>query len=194
MLSLPDFPVENLDKLLRIMNKTYPLDSKHVAQLDKPYSKDYLGTSHLIGKLYPFSVLLKDEETNQKFCKELLNKFDLPAPPPPTASNRIDYELMSIEDSTEGMKQLKFKSLIDSQDTFLAIDLIKGVSGRQKTDMANKFVMNKCHSSQIVDLMLSHSSEHDFCLIGPQGTLFLKHSSVQRRVLIEYFKVPARPS
>lgn len=30
--------------------------------------------------------------------------------------------------------------------------------------------MNESHSSQLVDMMLSHASESDFCLIGGQGS------------------------
>jgi hypothetical protein len=169
-LSLPDFPVENMDKLLRIMNKTYMADD-HTA-ISSVYSQNHLDINILLNKLYPFSLILKDEETNQKFCRDLMEKFNLP-PPKLAIQNQLDYEFFKIETNKENneMKTLQFKSLAssDTSNNLLKIDLIRGtVRNNLETD-DNSFIMNKYHSSQLVDLMLSHSAEHDFCLIGPQG-------------------------
>ena len=132
-----------------------------------PYSESFLDTSKLINKLYPFSLILKDEETSQKFCDELLSKFHLPTPNI-SASNQIDYQFVSIGQSASAsdLKALKFKSFHRS-DKLLSVDLVKGTSASAKNDP--HFIMNDYHSSQLVDLMLSHASGHDFCIIGPQG-------------------------
>lgn len=166
-MSLPDFPVENLDKLAKIMNSVYRLDN-NTMRTWHPYSDTFLDTSKLINKLYPFSLLLKDEETNHRFCEELLTKFNLPTPKISLAGNEIDYQFVSVGESKESsdLKHLKFKSFHQSEK-LLAVDLVKGTSGVAKKDP--DFIMNDYHSGQLVDLMLSHASGHDFCIIGPQG-------------------------
>lgn len=174
-MSLPDFPVENLDKLATIMNSVYRLDN-NAMKTWHPYSDTFLDTSKLINKLYPFSLILKDEETNHKFCEELLTKFDLPTPKI-SANNEIDYQFVSINRSKESseLKELSFKSYHQSEK-LLSVDLVKGTSGLTKNDQ--DFIMNDYHSSQLVDLMLSHASGHDFCIIGPQGKILLTLTQV----------------
>lgn len=166
-LSLPDFPVENVDYLTRIMNKVYRLDSNQ-NRIAESYNENFLDTSKLINKLYPFSLILKNEETNQKFFNELMSRFNLPVPKI-SSNNEANYELVEIKSSSrsEHLKELCFKSL-NNPGQLMSIDLIKGNTGVTRTDP--NFVMNRYHSSQLVDIMLSHASEHDFCLIGPQGS------------------------
>ena len=61
------------------MNKVYRLDSTNLNRIEEAYSSNFLNTSKLINKLYPFSLILKDEETNNKFCQDLMKKFELPS-------------------------------------------------------------------------------------------------------------------
>lgn len=111
-LSLPDFPVENLDKLARIMNRC-----RHVsADSSQPYDRSLLNTGNLLNKLYPFEILLREEETNRKFYFDLLNKFTLPDPSP---RGSADYELVSVDESSNSVeqKQVRFKSANGKQAT-----------------------------------------------------------------------------
>lgn len=151
------------------MNKVYKLDS-NLNRLDETYTGDLLNTTELLNKLYPFSLILKDEETNHKFFRELMTKFELPTEAVISSSNKVNYEFVDIKPAanTRNAKEMTFKSVRNNEENqLLSIDLIKGNAGLTKAD--SEFVMNKYHSGQLVDIMLSHASEHDFCLIGPQG-------------------------
>ena len=154
-LNLPDFPVENVDKLARIMNNCHENTSTN-----KLYDRSLLNTGNLLNKLYPFEVILKDEETNKKFYFDLLDKFSIPEP---TGTNSIDYELVNVEDVDKG-KRVIFRSENGKE----ASVLVK--KGLLKSRHESKFIMNESHSSQLVDMMLNHSSDSDFCLIGAQGS------------------------
>jgi len=153
-LNLPDFPVENVDKIVRIMNNC---------------SSDFeqLNPSKLINRLYPHKFILKEEESNKNIYFNLMNKFGLPKLNDPTI-NQLDYQLVSIFAKGPNLKSLQFKS-VDTNSLF-TIDVI---SGNNKNSYCN-FIMNAYHSSLLVDMALSHSSAYDFCLIGPQGIAYLK--------------------
>ena len=151
-LSLPDFPVENVDKIVRIMNNC---------------SSDYeqLNPSKLINKLYPHTFILKEEDSNRNIYFDLMTKFGLPRLNDDSIINQLDYQLVSVLAKEPNLKTLQFKS-VETNSVF-TIDLI---SGNYENSSSN-FIMNAYHSSLIVDMALSHSSAHDFCLIGPQGKL-----------------------
>jgi hypothetical protein len=55
-LNLPDFPVENLDKIVHIMNQTKTVNGG----AGSLYDENHLSASKLIYKLYPDNLLLKD--------------------------------------------------------------------------------------------------------------------------------------
>ena len=94
----------------------------------------------------------------------MLSKFGLPIENSSQLNNKneIDYEFLSVEAKDSNNKTLKFKS----SSQIFSIDLISG----QKKNFYENFIMNEYHSGQLVDMMLSHSSQSDFCLIGPQGS------------------------
>jgi len=105
-----------------------------------------------------------------------MTKFDLPTDNNIISNNKneINYELVEVKNSPRffGHKELLFKSLNPkSQVKLLSIDLIKGNAGTLQA--SPEFILNKYHSSQLVDIMLNHASEHDFCLIGPQGKPYI---------------------
>jgi MoxR-like ATPase len=172
-LNLLDFPVENIDKLARIMNKCVPVAGNSSA----PYNPSFLNTGKLINKLYPYRLILKDEEANKKFYSDLLTKFDLPKPDFVAKSekeNEIDYKLVSVENSltSEAEKTVKFYS---GKGKELSMNLTRG-NKREASSMneakklqKDEFIINDYHSSQLVDMMLSHGGGHDFCLVGGQG-------------------------
>ena len=164
-LNLPDFPVENLDKIVRIMNAC---DNKSGSN----YNETYLNTSKLINKLYPHNLLLKDEETNKKFYFDLMQKFNLTSFKNEQLANEVDYKLISIKesDTNADKKTLSFQSSSNNNKNTLYIDLVKGSSPNlNAANEKDEFIMNDYHSSQLVDMFLNHSSGHDFCLIGGQG-------------------------
>jgi len=85
-LNLPDFPVENLDKIARVMNNC------QTGSLS--YDRTLLNTGNLLNKLYPFELILRDEEANRKFYFELLGKFNIAEP---SETNSSNYELGTVE-------------------------------------------------------------------------------------------------
>jgi MoxR-like ATPase len=165
-LNLPDFPIENIDKIVKIIDKCCK-DEKNHLKLNK-----------LINKIYPHEFILKDETTNRKFYFELMKKFDLinkdqfnksistSKDSKRTFENDIDYEFISIENNDSNTKKLKFKS----NNKLISINLNRGTNSKEREDSKSSFIMNDYHSSQLVDMMLNHSSGYDFCLIGAQGS------------------------
>ncbi len=166
-LNLPDFPIENIDKIVKIIDK---------CSID---NKNYLKLNKLINKIYPQEFILKDEANNKKFYFELMKKFDLinkdqynkaistSKDSNNTVKNQIDYELVSVEPNDSNTKNLKFKS----NNKLISINLNTGNNNsNKKEDSKSPFIMNDYHSSQLVDMMLNHSTGHDFCLIGTQGS------------------------
>jgi hypothetical protein len=153
-LNLPDFPVENIDKLVRILDKC---------------QNNQLSLANLINKIYPHTFILKDEPTNRKFYFELLHKFNLSSGDSSStgSSNKIEFKMVSFEQQSDSqIKTLKFKS---SDKKIMSIDMVCA-SKNQGNNEESAFVMNDYHASQLVDMMLNHSSGHDFCLIGAQGS------------------------
>lgn len=152
-LNFPDFPLENLDKVVKIMNNCH---QKYDPTTH--YNSTTLNTGKLINKLYPYNLLFKDDETNKKFYFELMNKFNLPI----QSTDSIDYKLVSVEP----IGDKKLISFTSNNNQVNSIEVIKGVNPSVNID---QFVMNDYHSSQLVDMMLNHSSGHDFALVGPTG-------------------------
>ena len=169
-LNLVDFPVENLDKVVRIMNACKLKTNKNAEDLDG-YNDSYLNTSKLLFKLYPHNLLLKDEETNRKMYFDLMQKFNLKSFNLNQTTNEVDYKLVSLKDNNNNhnQKTLSFKAAHSHNKPTFSIGLVKGVSQIKQNDKDDGFIMNDYHSSQLVDMMLNHSSGHDFCLIGGQG-------------------------
>jgi MoxR-like ATPase len=172
-LNLLDFPIENIDKLARIMQKCSAISSPSAL-----YDQSFLNTGKLIHKLYPYELILKDEEANRKFYSDLLGKFNLPEPNFTKSAtekvNEIDYKLISVEINAknESEKVVKFFSTNNKE---LAANLTRGMRRENSNGVTadkkqnEEFIMNDYHSSQLVDMMLNHACEHDFCLVGSQG-------------------------
>jgi von Willebrand factor A domain-containing protein 8 len=184
-LNLPDFPVENLDKLVRIMNKCHlPSTQQQHKNLEgvAAYDARFFRLSQLIDKIYPYKLILKDEAANKKLYFELMQKFNITPPAiQSTTSNQIDYKLLDVESrsiaeneqQSTNQKRLKFISYSYSNDEPLMIELIGGEQRDGVNNFVNKldaFVMNDYHSSKLVDMMLTHAGECDFCLIGAAGS------------------------
>lgn len=173
-LGLPDFPLENLDKVVKIMNSCHLVDKNNQKNESVNYNETFLSTSKLLDKIYPFSLILKEEETNEKHYFELMKKFNLPVKAKEKAAtqkNEVDYELVSVDkiENETNKKTINFKSLNYSKSKILSADVISG-NRKNKPSEPNNFIMNDYHSSQLVDMILNHSAESDFCLIGAQGS------------------------
>jgi von Willebrand factor A domain-containing protein 8 len=165
-LNLPDFPVENVEKVVRIMNNT----SNNSLSLN---------AVKLVNKIYPYQVILKEDENNLKFYFELMKKFNLSLENKSEEEmlmnkksgqflNKIDYELVSVKDHHQQQKKLvEFK--IKNKNDIITIPVTSGVTNAKCHDKSDSFIMNDYHSSELVNMILSHSSESDFCLIGSPG-------------------------
>ena len=152
-LNLVDFPVENLDKIVHIMNSCQLNENPNLN-----YNEKYLSTSKLLTKLYPHNLLLKDEETNKKMYFDLMQKFNLKTSKLNQVSNEIDYKLIEVKDNDQ-TKKLLFRSSFYNNKTTLSIDLIKGTNPKVQNEKNDEFIMNDYHSSQLV-----HSFLFIFCL------------------------------
>ena len=150
-LGLPDFPVENIEKVARILNAC---GEGHRS----------LNPTKLMFKIFPHSLVLKEEEANAKFYADLLQKFKMP----PLTLGEEKYELDEVIDAQErGMKVVKFKA----NGKNVEIKVQGGEKAWSESEAkAEGFVMNAQHSSALVDMMLNHSSGHDFALVGAQGS------------------------
>lgn len=154
-LNLLDFPVENIDKLIRIINKCTVVNSSN----EKSFN--YFDLTKLINKLYPYKFIIKEEDSKLYF--DLLKKFNLSVPNNEQV-NALDYKLISVEaKSNESNKTVKF-NIGDNEKKQFQMDVI---SGNRQNEYPH-FIMNDYHSSQLVDMILSHSSGHDFCLVRIQ--------------------------
>lgn len=177
-LNLPDFPIENLDKIIKITNNC------HVSDNNNSIKTSDLNAVNLLNRLYPYSVILKDEPDNLKFYFQLMEKFNLDCSKIKKSQlekksgqylNEIYYELISVEKKKDDQnkKLIKFKSkdLANDRDKFISFEVVKGNKNRISENESNdSFIMNDYHSSQLVDMMLTHSSGSDFCLIGAPGS------------------------
>lgn len=157
-LNLPDFPIENIDKLVAIANNCHLTNEDSLTT-----SIDYLNTSCLINKLYPHKILLKNEETNLKLYFGLLAKFNLVS----SKSDTTQYRLLSIQDHDAGRIRVNFESFSENFNKKMHILLPK--VGHNLNIKNAGFIENNYHSHQLVELMLSHSANYDFCLIGNRG-------------------------
>ena len=157
-INLPDFPIENIEKLVTIVNKC------QIMKEESSSSIHYLNTSFLINKLYPHKILLKNGETNLKLYFGLLEKFNLIS----SKSDNIQYKLLSIEDRENDEVKVNFESKSESLTKTLHVILSK-VRKNYVINQNSGFIINDYHSHQLVDLMLSHSAGYDFCLIGSRG-------------------------
>ncbi len=149
-LNLVDFPVENLDKIVRIMNACQLNENPNLN-----YKESYLNTAKLITKLYPHSLLLKDEETNKKMYFDLMQKFNLKTLKQNQAPNEIDYKLIEVKDNHQ-TKNVLFKSSLNNNKVTLSVELVKGTCPKTQNEKNDDFIINDYHSSQLVFLISSY--------------------------------------
>ena len=95
-LNLIDFPVENLEKIIKILNST--------SNVNKSDYLDYFDRSKLINKLYPYQLIIKKDDL--KLYNDLLKKFNLSVGS--REQNELDYKLISVETKAPNEKELKF--------------------------------------------------------------------------------------
>ncbi|RNA15401.1 von Willebrand factor A domain-containing 8 [Brachionus plicatilis] len=146
-IGLVDFPVENLDKIIKIVNNI-----KNQISPIKEIS--------LVEKIYPFQLLYQNDDSKEKVVWNMLGKFGIEAKSD-QCSQSTENELVSVVDKLDS-KVVTFKS---GSDLF-TVEVGKGNSCVNEN---KSFIMNRYHSSLLVDMFLNHSSGHDFVLIGPTG-------------------------
>lgn len=141
-IGLVDFPIENLDKIFKIVNNFNKLPIKEIS---------------LVEKIYPYQLLYQNDDSKQKVIANMLSKFGLET----SKECSIEKELVSVNDKPESMT-ISFKS----KSELFSLDVNKGNTVVKENE---GFVMNNYHSGLLVDMFLNHSSGHDFVLIGPTG-------------------------
>lgn len=74
--------------------------------------------------------------------------------------------MISVETGQDFKKIVNF---VSNKQNF-TIEVQKGTRTLNKNkEDSDSFIMNDYHSSKLVDMMLNHSSGHDFALVGPTG-------------------------
>lgn len=162
-LNLSDFPLENLDKLVNIVNICKISDSENSTE----NILNYISLNSLINKLYPYKLILKDDELNRKLYLEMLKKFNLTSARP--NNEEIDYKLINVTNiNAEKSIKVEFKSYLGKKKLNFKIDSSNELKNQVQIEN-NDFIMNNYHSNQLVELLLTYSSSYDICLIGNRG-------------------------
>ena len=84
-IGLIDFPIENLDKIIKIMNSINKHSIKEIS---------------FIEKIYPFQLIYQNDENKENVISNMFTKFGIET----KSENTLDKELVSVIDSTVTFK------------------------------------------------------------------------------------------
>ncbi|XP_071949792.1 von Willebrand factor A domain-containing protein 8-like [Antedon mediterranea] len=141
-LGLPDFPMDNLLSVIKILN-----------------SVPNASVQNVLEKLYPFHVMLAKE--GRTAVVDMLKKFELLEDKygnlTPCSISNIQY--MTNEDNAD--------VTIQSRGAKFNVNMARGNQSPSSPDSMD-YISVPSHEHVLADMMLSHSVK-DFCLIGPKG-------------------------
>ncbi|KAL5014683.1 hypothetical protein ScPMuIL_008953, partial [Solemya velum] len=138
-LGLPDFPMSNLESIVKILN-TIPT----------------LSSAHLLERLYPFRVMLGKEGTTA--VEDMLVKFEL------SGTNEEASSISSMEMSGHDMANVTMRHKSQEFQYQVPSGSLKPILGGEE----QAFVATRYHDSFLSDIMQSHMTK-DFCIIGARG-------------------------
>ncbi|XP_005100871.1 von Willebrand factor A domain-containing protein 8 [Aplysia californica] len=138
-LGLPDFPVDNLRHIVKILNSM-------------PNASD----AELLQRLYPYSVMLGKE--GKTAVEDTLKKFEI---------SRIESEAPTTVAGLDRGEISAGVSLKHGKKTF-SFEVPAGSLDSQALSAESVFVNTPYHDSVLSQMLQSHMSK-DFCIIGPKG-------------------------
>ncbi|XP_077987566.1 von Willebrand factor A domain-containing protein 8-like [Glandiceps talaboti] len=144
-LGLPDFPVEVLASVIKIMN-TVPNTS----------------VQKLMHRLYPYEFLLAKE--GRTAVEDILKKFELYETDYKQTVHHVIQDVHAVT-STETPTALV---TLQGQGLKYPVQVSAGVFGVKSIDPFHHFIGTPSHASLLGDMVQSHMV-HDFCLVGPKG-------------------------
>ncbi|XP_046853254.1 von Willebrand factor A domain-containing protein 8-like isoform X2 [Xenia sp. Carnegie-2017] len=141
-LGMPDFPIENMDCLIEIMN--------HLP---------HVSCENLVKLLYPYQLIFGEE--GQNIINDVIQRFHMNDP-----SSVKPYCLKNVICS----KDQKALVTLESENVEVVFDVPSGNIEGIATQLVkeNNFVMTSYHSKLLSEMLQTHLVK-DFCLIGPKG-------------------------
>lgn len=142
-LGLPEFPVDNLPAVIKIMD-AFPMMS---AQL-------------LLHRLYPHDLMLGKE--GRTGVEDVLKTFDLLS----SASSSLPKEVKGIKETSGETSQAE--AIIQIGDKEVAIKIPTGTKPLKFHTTSSNFIRTSSHDRLLAEMMQSHLVK-DMCLIGGKG-------------------------
>jgi hypothetical protein len=176
VLNLPDFPVENLDRLVTTLKHVKLVANDDADVKPSIGNMNHLDIGHLIHSIYPYNLLFKKDESNLlNMISSLGERYQIKIQPQAQDTNQPVYRLHAIDEQT---RCLTFSTLKDP-DVELKLKL-PPTGQQQQHDSSNSnniddnrsFVLNEYHSSLLVDMCMScvGCPLAALCLIGERGS------------------------
>ncbi|XP_071482388.1 von Willebrand factor A domain-containing protein 8-like [Diadema antillarum] len=144
-LGLPDFPLDNLENLVRILNAV-PSASLH----------------RLLHQLYPYEVFLGKE--GQDSVLDALQKFELK----PGKFEKPPKQRIAGVHSTNRGQEYHAMAIVEVEGQISQLQVPRGQRGDHERDATHKYISTETHEGLLTDMLMSHSVG-DFCLVGPKG-------------------------
>ncbi|KAJ8030585.1 von Willebrand factor A domain-containing protein 8 [Holothuria leucospilota] len=141
-LQLPDFPIENLEKVVQILNAAPSSD------LNK-----------LVKQLYPYELFMSKE--GRTSIIDMLQKFELHEVQPVEEAQRM------LEVRSES-QQVSATAEVQSGNHIHLVKVPQGSRTSPPDNFSGHFIPTSSHEAMLTDMLLSHSVG-DFCLVGPKG-------------------------
>ncbi|PIK51485.1 putative von Willebrand factor A domain-containing protein 8 [Apostichopus japonicus] len=141
-LQLPDFPIENLERIVQILNTAPSSD------LNK-----------LVKQLYPYQLFMPKE--GKTTIVDMLEKFELHQEQPVEHAQRM-LEINSEAQQPVAMAQVQSGSQVHM------VKVPQGSRTSPPDNFSGHFIPTTSHEAMLTDMLLSHSVG-DFCLVGPKG-------------------------
>uniref|UniRef100_A0A8C5PST0 von Willebrand factor A domain-containing protein 8 n=1 Tax=Leptobrachium leishanense TaxID=445787 RepID=A0A8C5PST0_9ANUR len=143
-LGLPDFPTDNLQAAVGILDAFPMMSSQHVVQ-----------------RLYPYNVLLRKE--GKTAVEDTLKRFELAD----SGASSIPLRIVNVEaaqDTGNSLAQVN----IHAGDKNVFIQVPRGVMPLKKDTRQQNFVRTQNQEMLLAEMMQSHMVK-DMCLIGGKG-------------------------
>eukprot|EP00057_Strongylocentrotus_purpuratus_P027672 XP_011682146.1 PREDICTED: von Willebrand factor A domain-containing protein 8 [Strongylocentrotus purpuratus] len=144
-LGLPDFPLDNLSNIVKILNEV-PSASVH----------------GLIHQLYPYEVFLSKE--GQESVLDALEKFELK----PEKFEKPPSQRIAGIHSTNQSGAFSATVNVEVEGQLSQIQVPSGINTKEQSDALHKYISTATHDGLLADMFMSHSVG-DFCLVGPKG-------------------------
>ncbi|XP_038049927.1 von Willebrand factor A domain-containing protein 8-like [Patiria miniata] len=144
-LSLPDFPIDNLASIVKIMD-----------------SVPNMSAQKLLYHLYPYSVFLPKEA--RSVVLDALRRFELLEA---KDGNLPNQRAVSVQPTNHNDAPMATVTVGSKGESF-QVQVPAGTTEPRPHHEHQRFITTPSHEGVLADLLLSHSVQ-DFCIIGPKG-------------------------